>query len=123
MQTYGVDLFDVGTARLSWRRLWSLLAHLPRESRFAQATAGASVSWGYTEHLLATLVDVAQIGNWMFASAHSKLKVDKPHPLPRPGADVERGSIGRPRYTFEQMRRKLDHWGEGMVAVGTREVR
>lgn len=112
----------MGTARLSWRRLWSLLAHLPRESRYAQATAGASASWGYTEHLLATLVDVAQIGNWMYASAHSKSSVEKPPLLPRPGGG-ERGSTGRPRYTIEQMRHKLDHWGDGMVAVGTREVR
>ena len=107
MQFYRVDILDLGTRRLSWRRLWSLIEQLPRESRFARVTIGEKARWGDTEHLLATVIDVLQISNWLYTSAHSKNRVPQPQRLPRPGVvevDNERRIGGGKRYTTTEMR-------------------
>lgn len=102
-------MLDAGSPRLSWRRLWSLIGNLPRESRYAQATAGDQVQWGYTEHLLATVIDVLQVHNWQFASVHAKGRVEKPKPLQRPGVvPVNQRRFGSGRYTMAEMRVLLD---------------
>lgn len=81
----GVDILDLGTERLSWRRLRALIARLPRDSWTVQAIAGDRARWGDQEHLLATIVDALQQGNWMFAAANSKHSPDPPSPIRRPG--------------------------------------
>lgn len=81
----GVDLLDLGTERLTWRRLAVLLAHLPRDSWTVREVSGEAARWGDQEHLLATIADLLTQANWMFAAANSKHAPDLPKPLRRPG--------------------------------------
>jgi hypothetical protein len=80
--------------------------------------AGDQAEWGYVEHLLATVVDVLQIGNWMFASANSKNRVERPKPLTRPGIATEADSsrFGTPT-TKAEMRALLSQWRAGSEEV------
>lgn len=107
---------------MTWRRLRVLLRYLPRESAYVQAVVGVRAQWGETEHLLASVVDALQAGNYLTMRAHFQGKPTPPKPLHRPGWEPEGNRIGRRKYTIEQMRHKQDHWGEGMVAIETREV-
>jgi hypothetical protein len=77
---------DLGTDRLSYRRLTVLIEHLPRDSATLQKLLGHEyVSWGPTEHLLAVVVDVLQGANWQRSGG----KGSKPKPLPRPKSKVQ----------------------------------
>lgn len=98
----GVDILDLGTERLSWRRLQVLLAHLPRESWTVREVNGEQARWGDQEHLLATIIDVLVQANWMFVSANSKQPPDMPKPLRRPGDPVNRIG-GKRSYTMREV--------------------
>ena len=88
MRFWQLDLHaDLGTDRLSWRRLSVLLAHLPDESATRRQLIGHDfAAWGVTEHLLAAAVDVLQASNWQRGGG----KGQRPKPLPRPKSRVER---------------------------------
>jgi hypothetical protein len=88
-----VDILDLGTPRLSYRRLINLIRHLPRESATAVAMIGEVHPWDDSDYLLARIADsVAHLG-WMFAGVHAKNAPKKPpDPVPRPG-DKRVGSM------------------------------
>ncbi len=91
---------DLGTDRLSYRRLTVLIQHLPRESATLQQMFGGEyVAWGSTEHLLALAVDVLQGANWQRSGG----KGQRPKPLPRPKSKVEVEEHNR-RHTEHQQR-------------------
>lgn len=75
-------MLDVGTVRLSWRRLLNLVMRLPRDSHLVRAIAGAKADWGATEHLLASVFDALNVANWQRGSTKGQAK---PAPLRRPG--------------------------------------
>lgn len=51
-----------------------------------RAVGGERTEWGYTEHLLATVVDLLAQANYLFVAANSKTKPPTPpEPLQRPG--------------------------------------
>ncbi len=81
--------------RLSWRRFRSLVAGLPpTDSALGRALAIRQVGeWGLTEDLLAFLIEVVDLGNRSFVSAHSKKGASKPRPItiPRPPAPRRKG--------------------------------
>ena len=87
LRFWQIDLHrDLGTDRLSYRRLTVLIEHLPRESATLQQMLGADyVAWGATEHLLALLADILQGANWQRSGG----KGSKPKPLPRPRSKVQ----------------------------------
>lgn len=87
MRFWNLDLHrELGTDRLSYRRLAALIANLPLESATLRKMLGAEyVSWGPTEHLLAVVVDVLQGANWQRSGGKSS----KPKPLPRPKSKVQ----------------------------------
>lgn len=86
---YGLDLADLGTHRLSFRRLDVLLRQLPRESGLHGALFGEPSKWNDSDYLLALLVDATHIHNWQYATVHrGKGKKPKaPKPVPRPGQE------------------------------------
>jgi hypothetical protein len=43
---------------ITLRKLWARMRGLPRTSRFVQASGGALVLWGVTEHAIGDLIDV-----------------------------------------------------------------
>ena len=119
MRFYHIDLLaDLGTRRLTWRRLTVLLNHLPRESAYVQAVVGDTARWGDTEHLLAGLIDVVQVGNYytqVLASNRQFKEAPKPPPVfPRPGDKPDRGKRPGRTYTREQMREILDRRRQGI---------
>jgi len=44
--------------------------------------------WSSIEFLLATLIDEVRNLSWMYAQSHSKGKVPRPEPIPRPGVQA-----------------------------------
>lgn len=60
---YGIDLNDLGSHRLTWRKLNVLVAQLPRTSRLATALHGPPARWGELEHMLADLWDLLAAAN------------------------------------------------------------
>lgn len=88
----GIDLpRDLGTERLSWRRMRLLIAHLPRESLTAVAVHGPPPVWGETEHLLASIVDTLRAEGWGLRATLIRLFTKsgdvgrQPKPMRRPG--------------------------------------
>lgn len=111
MRWFRLDLqADLGTARLPYRRLRVLLAHLPREAAYVQAVLGESASWGQTEHLLATVADVLVRLNHNFVQSRSTTRIPDPKPFPRPGQapvdDGKRRLGGEPMSIRDFERRK-----------------
>lgn len=101
-----IDLLDLGTERLSWRRFENLIAHLPRDSATVLNVAGEQARWGDQEHLLATVVDAISQLSWITASAYSRKAPDRPKPLRRPGMP-EPGRMGNVSYSKERVRQIL----------------
>jgi len=99
----GVDLGDLGSERLSFRRLRVLLSHLPQESRTVRAIAGDKAMWSLTDHLLAAGVDALRIANWQRGKKGAK----RPKPIPRPGVKDGKRRIGKTDANPRQVARFL----------------
>lgn len=117
MRFYHVDLpADLGTRRLTWRRLAVLLSHLPRESAYVQAVAGDTARWGDTEHLLAGVIDSIRVGNFYTAMAASNRRFKDPPsppcPIPRPGDESARKRNAH-GYSQDQVNDLLAKWRSG----------
>lgn len=82
----GVDIADLGTERLTYRRLSVLLGNLPRDSAFVRSVAGEAATWSDSDHLLATITDLLASANWQRGGGKGK----RPQPIPRPGKGVKR---------------------------------
>lgn len=109
MRFWNLDLHrDLGTDRLSWRRLSVLIAHLPDGSSTRAELVGHDyASWGVSEHLLAVAIDVLQGANWQRGGG----KGSRPKPLPRPKSKPE------------QERREREHAEHGARLKRLREER
>jgi hypothetical protein len=96
LRYYRVDLLDLSTRRLSWRRLWSLISHLPRESATVQAVSGREAQWGDDQQLAALIVDGIHRLTWLTARAHFKdAPKNPPKPIRRPSdpPPLEQGDV------------------------------
>lgn len=80
-----MDIGDLGTERLSYRRLRVLISHLPRESSYVQDTLGDLAQWGSIEHLLASVIDGLTMLNHNFVQSKSKQRLPKATFVQRPG--------------------------------------
>lgn len=65
-----------------------LLRHLPRESAYIQAIGGPRVRWGEVEHLIAHVIDLLALNNYLTLRAHFKGEPKHPTPFRRPGDPV-----------------------------------
>lgn len=109
MRFYNIDLGDLVTGRLTWRRLGVLVQQLPADSATVRARIGPSAAWTTSEHLLALIADRLGIANWQ---RQGKRTSKRPQPLPRPGQDNGRHRIGarsRPR-SMREVDRLMAHW-------------
>lgn len=110
LRFFGVDLLDLGTARLSWRRLGNLVRHLPRESSTSLAQHGPDVYWGLPEHLLAVIADALHGANWQRAR---NPRAPKPKPMPRPGVKEPRKLGQGSGLTLSQVVERQRRWAAG----------
>lgn len=93
----GLRLDDLGTERLTWRDLWVIVQHSPRESAIARAVGAEEAVWSLTDHLLATVIDVLNIANWQRENAgrpRGKSPTRRPKRIPRPGVEGEHKTVG-----------------------------
>lgn len=107
---HGLQLSELWTGGLSWRRLGVLIKHLPIESATKTAIRNsvpvdslrASVSdvdtqygaWSQTDMLLAHLIDIATWLRWTKTKAAEDQPKSPPEPYPRPG--VNRKTVANP---------------------------
>jgi len=98
---YGVDLRDIGTPALTWRRLRVLIQHLPADSSLSKAMNGEAAEWGTAEYLLANVCDGVAALVWQGGNPK---KNPKPKPLQRPG---DRRSKRKRQVPLDEMRRRL----------------
>jgi hypothetical protein len=85
LRFYRVDVRELGTPRLTWRRFLALVAGLPRTSATFRAMHPESADWGLLEQLTAAACDALSIANWQRAQAGSKTRIAPPKPIQRPG--------------------------------------
>lgn len=98
LRFFNIDLpEDIGTERLTWRRLAVLLKRMPKESCIAATfTPKEEKGWDMDTMLLAEAVDRLGMSIYMLGHlslAHSKKgtknPVEMPKPVPRPGVVSE----------------------------------
>jgi hypothetical protein len=91
LRFFGTDLLDAYAEppRLSLRRLAVLVRGLPADSATVRALE-PSMQWGSNEYLLAHILDVLRVGNWLVVESNKRRGARNPYPqpVPRPG-DVE----------------------------------
>lgn len=81
--TLSLDIRDLGTPALTYRRLRLILEQSPRTSAFARSVAGDVAEWSTTDHLTAAVFDALNIANWQRGGGKGR----RPKPLPRPGVE------------------------------------
>ena len=83
-----------------------------------QAVAGDAARWGDTEHLLAGLIEVGQVGNYLTEVLASNRQIrgepKAPKPIRRPGDRPVIAERTARTYTREQMREILDRRRQGI---------
>lgn len=105
LRFYGVDLRGLVTGELSWRRLKSLVAGLPRQAAVVRAALDDGADWGVTDHLMASVVDLLSSANWQRGGG----KGARPKPVTRPGGRTKGNRLGRPSpMTPDEVRAHLD---------------
>lgn len=112
-----MDLYRPGSG-LGWRKLLTLIDHLPPEGALNTAIRNqtpedampegrdpAMAPWSALETMMALLIDEVRILAWMYQSKNSEASIPKPEPMRRPG-------IGRKHHRLRKIRlvnaRRLD---------------
>jgi hypothetical protein len=86
---------------LSWRRLNSLILHLPPESACVAVTNPDR--WDRDELLLAGIYDLLAAANWQRSGRKNS---PKPKPLPRPGVNLPTKRFGNKSIPIDEWRRR-----------------
>lgn len=94
---------DLGTDRLTWRRLGLLIRHLPSDSATYAEIHGPQAAWRVTDYLLANVADQLAGANWQRGGGKGR----RPQPLPRPRSAVEQRARKR---EMERMAAKHADW-------------
>jgi hypothetical protein len=77
---------ELGTPRLTWRRLGVLIRHMPPGSALHRAMDPEGVDWDVNSHLLAAIVDAEHLSLWQRGDG----KGQRPKPVRRPAPPGER---------------------------------
>jgi hypothetical protein len=94
-------MMDVWRGRMSLRKAWVRITHLPRTSAFVKAVVPHAARWGETEHLLAELIDTTVAVNW-----HSKEGAPPPR-YKRPGeAEKEASALEQRKARYDERQRR-----------------
>jgi hypothetical protein len=106
MATYGIDVLD---KRVTPRRIWTLLTHLPA-GRWPESDH--PMSWNVEAHLLANVLDQLAALTYVTARAYGAT-LPAPKPFPRPKAPLVAQAPGRrsERATDDSQGRVKMTWG------------
>lgn len=86
----GLRLRDLGTKRLTWADLYTVLSQQPRTSAVYRAR-NPEHEWGLSEQLLALVGDALHVANWQRSRGKKR---DYPKPIPRPGVEPDAKTYG-----------------------------
>jgi len=117
----GLDLRDVFTGAMSWRRLRVILDHLPAESAYRTAVwnaldgtenlappePGVFGPWSQTDLLLARVGDLLDAQLWQNAG---DANAPRPKPYPRPGMESKVSAVSEEAIEYLEYLR--EHHGE-----------
>ncbi|MFK0294499.1 hypothetical protein ACIQU6_29080 [Streptomyces sp. NPDC090442] len=98
LRFWNLDLIaDLGTPRLTWRRLGVLIERAPDESALARTLAGEGALWTPERHLLAGVIDSLGVVAYLLGGTIVTLGGAKDNPVPHP-KPIERPGIetGKP---------------------------
>jgi hypothetical protein len=96
----GLRLREVGSDRLSWGDVYTVVRQSPRTSAFYRATNPEGHEWGLPELLLAEVADAVRVANWQRGSGK---RPDYPKPIPRPGVEPESKTYGKGAIPIDDM--------------------
>lgn len=86
----GWRLAEVG-GRMSWRDLLIMVRRFQGDPTTATSRAIHGEHWKVTDQLLASVIDLLQVGNWQRAG---KKSAPKPRPIPRPWEKPKARKLG-----------------------------
>jgi hypothetical protein len=115
--TLGLDLRDLGSPDLSWRRFRAVISFLPSTSATARSIHGDGSLWTAAEHLLASTVDALNAANWQRGGGKGR----KPAPVPRPGDESRGKKLGTGRMSVAEARVFFDRVNRGQ-ALGSQDA-
>lgn len=96
---HGLRLRDLGTERLSWGDLYTILSQQPDTSALFRAR-NPDAHWGLTEQLLALATDALHVANWQRSGGKKR---DFPKPIPRPGVTPSETTYGKGALPYDEM--------------------
>ncbi|WP_141717925.1 DUF5361 domain-containing protein [Nocardia altamirensis] len=103
----GLRLRDVGSKRFTWRDFAVLVRESSSDSALLRAMHPERYRWGQVEHLLADLVDVANLLLWSKTKDGSHNR-NRPAPYPRPGVeDKTKRQVKGTAVPMDQVRTRL----------------
>lgn len=95
-------LRDLGTERLTFRDLWIIVRHAPRESILAQQLAPIETRWSDAEYLLAEVVDRLSLLWWAKTKDGARNR-NQPERVPRPGDEPATKKLGGTVLPMDEM--------------------
>lgn len=96
----GLRLRDLGTDRLSWGDLWTVVTQAPADSALYRAMNPGEADWTLSTLLLAEVVDSLRIATWQRGGGKKK---DYPKPVPRPGITPDSTTYGKGAVSMDQI--------------------
>lgn len=107
---------DLGTDALWWRDLSVIVDNLPATSALHRKMSPEWAAWAggdVSAHLLASIADGINAGNWMQSKDGQKNR-NRPKPIPRPGVESGDKKFGGKAESIESIRDWLG-WGAEKV--------
>lgn len=113
LRYYQIDLpRDLGSDRLTWRRLGLLIRHLPPEAATVREVHGDKAMWTLDRMLMALIADYLAVANWQRGNAGKKNPPPAPRQIDRPGVvhpgERRFGSRPQPVEVIRERLRKLN---------------
>lgn len=96
----GLRLREVGTDRLSWGDVYTVVRQSPRSSALFRAVNPDAHEWTLPNLLLAEVADAVRVANWQRGSGK---KAEYPKAIPRPGVAPESLTYGKGAIPIDEM--------------------
>lgn len=121
MIALGLRWRDVGSKRLSWRDLQSIVRAAQPGSAIHRVLSPEGAGWSHSDYMCADLIDTVAGLTWVTQRAHGS-KAKRPKPYPRPGVTPvsrESRTFGTKPMSLDQMNAWLG-WTDRPEVTGRR---